>query len=157
MTIRAKHLRHPFRTLSAAKGLVATRLDMWRIADQGQRRFGGDARYDLQSVTEGFASRIDDVSDDTALLERICTAYTKAVKQQQFAPQTYRATEWWEQVRQRSLGPVMRALLAHDIDALRAMYRNFFRDPCSTGLIGVPYGMAKAYFGKTIKNAHRRF
>jgi putative sugar O-methyltransferase len=130
---------------------------MWRIADQGQHRFGGDARYDLQSVTDGFVSRIDDLSDDTALLERICAAYTKAVKQQQFVPQTYRATEWWEQVQQRSLGPVMRALLAHDIDALRGMYRNFFRDPCSTGLIGVPYGMSKAYFAKTIKDAHRRF
>ena len=51
----------------------------------------------------------------------------------------------------------MRALLTRDIDALRVMYRNFFRDPCSTGLIGVPYGMSKAYFAKTIRDVHRRF
>jgi putative sugar O-methyltransferase len=37
------------------------------------------------------------------------------------------------------------------------MYRNFFRDPCSTGLLGVPFGMSKAYFGGTIKDIHRRF
>jgi hypothetical protein len=37
------------------------------------------------------------------------------------------------------------------------MYRNFFRDPCSTGLIGVPYGMTDAYFCGTIKDVHRSF
>ena len=49
----------------------------------------------------------------------------------------------------------MNALLAGDLAALRAMYRNFFRDPCSTGLISVPYGMTGAYFGKKINNANR--
>lgn len=63
----------------------------------------------------------------------------------------------WEEIRQRSLQPVMDALLTRDIAALRAMYRNFFRNPCSTGLIGVPYGMTSAYFGPTIKDVHRRY
>jgi putative sugar O-methyltransferase len=51
----------------------------------------------------------------------------------------------------------MNALQERDLTALRAMYRNFFRDPYSTRLISVPYGMTRAYFGKTTKNVHRRY
>jgi putative sugar O-methyltransferase len=130
---------------------------MWKFAAHGERRFRGDARYDLQNVTKGFISRIDETGDDTGLLERICTAYIKAVEQQQLAPDAYKATDWWQQVRQRSLGPVTRALLTRDIAALRKMYRNFFREPCSSGLLGAPYGMSKAYFGGEIKDVYRRF
>jgi putative sugar O-methyltransferase len=155
--MKLKYLRHPVRTANAAKGMLAARLNMWRFAAHGARRFKGDARYDLQNVTDGFASRIDDSQNDGELLERICAAYIKATEQQQFAPETYRATEWWEQVRQRSLGPVTRALRTRDIEALRKMYRIFFRDPCSAGLLGVPYGMSNAYFGGTIKDVHRSF
>jgi putative sugar O-methyltransferase len=155
--VKLKHLRHPFRTASTAKSLFAARWSMWRFANHGARRFKDDTRYDLQNVTDGFRSRLDDSGGDDELLERICTAYIKAVKQQQFAPKLYKASEWWQQVRQGSLGPVTQALVTRDINALRAMYRNFFRDPCSTGLLGVPFGMSKAYFGGTIKDVHRRF
>jgi len=155
--VKLKYLRHPFQTANAAKAMLAARLSMWRFAAHGERRFKGDARYDLQHVTDGFISRIDETDDDTELLERICTAYIRAVNQQQFAPEAYNATDWWQEVRRRSLGPVTRALLTRDIDALRRMYRNFFRDPCSSGLLGAPYGMSKAYFGGKIKDLHRRF
>jgi hypothetical protein len=37
------------------------------------------------------------------------------------------------------------------------MYRDFFRDPCASGMVGVPYGMSRSYFGGTIRNIHRRF
>lgn len=155
--VKLKHLRHPFRTVSTAKSLFAARWSMWRFADHGARRFRGDPRYDLQNVTDGFRSRLDNSRGDDELLERICAAYVRAVKQQQFAPEIYKASEWWQQVRQGNLGPVAQALLARDINALRRMYRNFYRDPCSSGLLGVPFGMSKAYFGGTIKDFHRRF
>ena len=157
LMVKLKYLRHPFQTASAAKGMFAARLNMWKFAAHGERHFRGDARYDLQNVTNGFISRIDEASDDTELLERICTAYIGAVNQEQFAPEAYQATEWWQQMRQRGLGPVRQALLTRDIDALGRMYRNFFRDPCSSGLLGAPYGMSKAYFGGKIKDVHRRF
>jgi hypothetical protein len=144
MRLKLKHLRHPLRTADAVKALIAARLNMRRLAVRGERRFARDPRFCLQSVTDGFAPRIDR-SADTALLERICTAYIKAEDQQQFVPRAYKASKWWEQVRQATLGPVMHALLTRDIDALRRAYRNFFRDPCSTGLIGVPYGMSRPY------------
>jgi hypothetical protein len=155
--LKLKYLRHPLRTANTAKDLVAARLEMRRIAAQGERRFREDPHYNLAAVTDGFVSRLDYKSDDTALLKRICAAYIKTVEQQKFSPRTYEATTWWEEMRQRSLRPVMHALRSYDINALRAMYRNFFRDPCSTGLIAVPYGMTSAYFGKTIKDVHRRF
>jgi hypothetical protein len=155
--VKLKYLRHPIRTSSAAKDLFAARLSMWRFAAYGERRFRGDARYNLQNVTDGFTSRIDDSGDDTELLERICTAYIRTVKQQQSAAETYDATEWWQQVRQRSLAPVIQALLTRDVVSLRRMYRNFFRDPCSTGLLTAPYGMSKAFFRKNIKDIHRQF
>jgi putative sugar O-methyltransferase len=155
--VKLKHLRHPFRTVSTAKNLFAARWSMWRFADHGARRFRGDPRYDLQNVTDGFRSRLDNSGGDDELLERICAAYIKAVEKQQFAHEIYKASEWWQQVRQRSLGPVSRALLTRDISTLRRMYRNFFRDPCSSGLLGVPFGMSEAYFGGTIKDFHRRF
>jgi hypothetical protein len=154
--IKMKHLRHPLRTANAVRGRVAAYLDRKRFVDRGERRFRGDARYNLRNVTNGFVSRIDDASDDTALLERICAAYIKAVEQQPFAAEIYQSTEWWKEIRERSLGPVMRALQTCDVGALNRMYRNFFRDPCSTGLVGMPYGMSRAYSGGVAKDLHRR-
>jgi putative sugar O-methyltransferase len=154
MRPKLKHFRHPLQTVNAAKALVAERANMARFLDRGERHFGADPRYDLESVTAGFATRQDNQNIDAAVLERICSAYIAAVKQQPSAPHTYRASGWWEQVRQGSLGPVMHALLNRDIAALRRMYVNFFRDACSTGLIGVPYGVSRASF--SITNAQRR-
>jgi hypothetical protein len=155
--VKLKYLRHPLRTTIAAGALFATRRSMWKFASNGQSRFRDDARYNLQNVTDGFVSRIDDSGEDAELLERICSAYIRAVKQQQFVPDAYRATEWWQQVRQQSLAPVLRALLKRDVEALGRMYRNFFRDPCSTGLLAAPYGMSKAYFGGNIRDIYRHF
>ena len=155
--VKIKHLRHPFQTATAAKALLSARFNMWRFAAHGERRFRGDARFDLQNVTEGFKSRLDDSRDDGEILDRICEAYIKAEQREQSVPETYKATEQWRQVRQRSLRPVIDALLKRDIVGLRRMYRNFFRDPCSSGLLGAPNGMSKAYFGGAIKDMYRRF
>ena len=155
MRLRLQHFRHPVRTANRAKALVEERLNTLRFADRGERHFASDARYDLQSVREGFAARIDDHSLDTALLDRICTSYIKAAKREQLVPAAYKATVWWERQRRR-LQPVIQALMARDTAALRRMYQNFFRDPCSTGLI-IPPKMAKHYFGNTLTGSfHRR-
>jgi hypothetical protein len=37
------------------------------------------------------------------------------------------------------------------------MYRNFFRDASSAGLIGVPYNLTKAYFDEQMRDIHRRY
>jgi hypothetical protein len=160
MKLKLKHFRHPLKTANIAKARIAARWHAWKFADRGARHFASDPRYDLRSVVEGFASRInvdidDDVSADAALLERICTSYNAAAKRQHFAPQTYRPTDWWEQQRKWSLPPVIQALATHDVTALGRMYRNFYRDPCSAGLI-VPQDLSKNYFGGEVKDFHRR-
>jgi putative sugar O-methyltransferase len=37
------------------------------------------------------------------------------------------------------------------------MYRNFFRDPCSGGILGAPGGLAEAYFSGRIRDVYRHF
>src|SRR5438093_13059654 len=59
------------------KGVDGRTLESSRVCSRGERHFAGDRRYDLQSVLDGFASRIDDSDGDQALLERICAAYQK--------------------------------------------------------------------------------
>ena len=157
MKPRIKHLRHPLRTAVAARDLLALYLKIKSLGDRSHRHYRGDARYDLMSVSNGFTSRLEDSSGDDEVLERICAAYIGAAQRERFAPEVYQASAWWRQVRLASLGPVTRALVSRDITSLRRMYRNFFRDASSTGLIGVPYSLTKAYFDKRIKDIHRRF
>lgn len=155
--LKLKHLRHPVRTVRAAKDLAVGHWNMKRLASRGEQRFGNDARYNLQNVVNGFAFRMDVSSDDTALLERICAAYNKAVKQLPTVKQAFHETKWWQSMRRASLAPVQRALAAGDINTLRRMYQNFFRDPCSSGLVGVPLQMTKAYRGEPVKGVYQCF
>jgi putative sugar O-methyltransferase len=155
--LKLKHLRHPLWTAGVAKDVIAAYWNMKKLASRGERRFKNDARFNLQHVRNGFANRIDGAGDDTALLERICTAYIKATEQQSFCKPAYQATNWWKSVRKASLGPVRRALASRDIKALRAMYQNFFRDSCSAGLVGVPFRMSQAYNGKTVNESYERY
>jgi len=153
---KLKHLRHPLRTLKVARSMVTSRFEMRAFAAQGDRQFEGDPRYRVQYVTAGFASRRISDADDVALLDRICAAYNATVEHPEFSQATYRATDWWQQIRDRSLGPVRQALRMRDTTALHRMYCNFFRDPCCTGLTAVPYGMIDVYFGGKMTDLHRR-
>jgi hypothetical protein len=155
--MKARYLRNPIRTVKTANALVKARLNMRSLASNGRREYREDPRYDLQNVTNGFASRLNTRDDDSELLERICAAYIKAVEHPAGASKMYRATDWWQDIRQRSLRPTIQALTSRDIPTLQKMYQNFFRDSCSTGLVNVPYGMSKAYFGGAIKDVHRHF
>ena len=154
---KIKHLRHPLRTAAAARNLLSLYLGIRSFGDRGERRYSGDSRYDLMNVSKGFASRVEESPADWNILERICTAYIRAVRREQFEPEVYKASTWWRQIRLASLGPVMQALHSRDIASLSRMYSNFYRDPCSMGLIGVPCGMTKAYFGREIRDTHRRY
>src|ERR1700722_8758041 len=112
---KIKHLLHPLRALRVAMRLVAARWEMHSIARKGDHSFAGDSRYHLQNVSDGFAQWFQPPSDDTALLERICAAYIVASAREDSISGTYQATAWWDEVRKRSLGPVIRALQTRDI------------------------------------------
>lgn len=153
--LKIKHLAHPLRTAQSANLRLRAHFQLRRFAAQSDARFRDDPRYKLHHVTNGFASRIDDSSNDTEILRRICTAYTRTVADQRLQL-WYEPTEWWKEIRRSSLGEVMRALECGDTDALHRMYRNFFRDACVAGLVGVPFGMWTAYFHHRMKDFHRR-
>lgn len=152
-----RSLRHPMQVARSAKSKLTAHIRMRTFAYHGRRRFHGDARYDLNNVTDGFISRIDDGVDDTEILERICAAYNKAAEREESAPDWYRPCERWQQVRLRHLGPVITALRTTDIRSLRNMYRNFYRDACSAGILGAPNGNPKAYFASRIEDPYRHF
>src|SRR5579862_2268532 len=141
MHLKIKHLRHPLRTAALARRVAATYFEIYRFGIRSRRHFKGDARFDLENVSKGFVSRLGETKGDAELLERICTAYNRAVLWEESAPAAYRATGWWQQVRRDGLAPVIEALRTHNIDALSRMYADFFRNTCSTGLIGQPFGM----------------
>jgi hypothetical protein len=154
---KLKHLRRPFRTAAAVRDLVARYCKIAERGDSYRRQYRGDARYDLNAVSKGFAARFADSNGDEKLLERICASYHCAFQRGRSASKVYSASPWWQQVRHSDLGPVLRALENSEIETLSRMYRNFFRDSCSTGLMGLPFGMSNAYFGGRIKDIHRRF
>ena len=79
---KLNHLRHPLRTLNTAKRMVAMHFEMRAFAARAERQFADDLRYNLQNVTAGFAGRVDNDADDTALLKRICAAYQATIHHQ---------------------------------------------------------------------------
>jgi hypothetical protein len=155
--LKLKHLRRPFRTLGVARDLFVAHLSMKVLGPRGVAHFRDDARYDLQNVADGLRPRRDQTGDDTALLERISNAYVRAAEAEALVKPVYRPTAWWKEVRRDGLVPVRRALAARDIAGLERMYGNFFRDPCSTGLVGAPYKMNKAHLGQTADDSACRF
>lgn len=151
------NIRHPRQSARKAKSWFTAHLHMWRFGNHGRRRFQNDSRYKLQNVTEGFADHIDEGSDDTLLLDRICAAFNKAEERGRSMPGPYLPSQPLQSLRQGRLGPSIRALREHDTAALGKMYRNFYRDPCSAGLMGAPAGMPQAYFSGHIKDIYRHF
>jgi len=152
---KLKHLRHPIRAAGAVRSLIVMHQGMKQLAAHGEQRFKDDPRFDLRYVREGFVPHYDDAADDTTILERICRAYSKATDQQRLAKPAYGATSWWHEMG-RGRNPAERALAAGDVRSLGTMYRNFFRDSCSAGLIGVPLHSLKLFPVKAIDDLYRR-
>lgn len=140
-----------------AKAWARAHLDMWSFGRRGRRHFRGDARYDLRNVTEGFCSRIDDHVDDAPLIDRICAAFQKAKHRGAGAPAAFSDTLSWRGLREGPLRPFSLALDTGNIPALQTMLRNFYRNPCSSGLLAPPHGMARAWFQGSIRDIYRRY
>jgi hypothetical protein len=136
-SLRLKHFLRPARSLRVIGQRLAQRSEVRRLIQVGRQRFEKDPRYHVQYVEEGFEPRPSNAGDDAVLLQRICNAYTKAMERQRSVSEKFQANQWWRLVQGANLGTVMRALSLHDVDSLRAMYGNFFRDPCGAGLVGL--------------------
>src|SRR5689334_15820574 len=126
------------RRFSALRKRLTRHAEISRIIRRGRQRFSADGRFNLDLAEQGLAPRLADTDDDTVLLLRICQAWSKAMERQPSVSEAFQPHRWWKGIQQKSLGTVTRALAARDLDSLRKMYRNFFRDPCSAGVTGLP-------------------
>ena len=158
--IRAHHILRPWQTMATAKSLAVAHLRTRQFARRSDRVFADNPRYCLECVTDGFQDRLDEGVGpdlDSEVIERIIAAYARAAEIETRTDPKYRSTAWWDSLRRNSLAPVLAALSSRNVDSLRNMYRNFYRDACSTGLIHVPYGRKTEYFGARIGDLHRRY
>jgi len=112
------------------------------------RKYRLDANYIANlDITKCFEDRVDSSRNDDVLLKRISSAYKKASHDQYSYPEIFRPSNEWLPIYKHFLKEVMQALEECNVDELDKIYRNFWREPCSTGLVGLPVDMSKSYFG----------
>jgi len=119
-------------------------------------KFKTDKNYDFKSVEDGFKNRFEENQDDTIIINRICEAYNKVKVVQKNQPIVYKPSNEWLPIYEKNLKEVIDALSSNDIVKLGSIYRNFWRDPCSTGLVGLSVDLTKHYFGKIITRRHKK-
>jgi hypothetical protein len=150
-------LWNPPRLYRAIKRRVVQRRTVDEAISTGKRRFGNDPNFRPDLVPDFFVSRLVDPPDDALILKRIIAAYKKAKITQKSSGETFNVSNEWLPIYERQLGPVMKALLSENVTELQRMYRNFFRDPCSTGLIGLPINIPNLFSGGAIKLKFREY
>lgn len=110
-------------------------------------KFSHDELFDMSKFDVYFANHQDDV-DDTSILERICVSYQKSKNDQSAAKDHYQVSNEWLPIYRKYYGPVMAALSNSDIKGLRDIYKNFWRNSSSAGLIGLSFDM-QSFFDNT--------
>jgi len=124
---------------------------------RGRKLTGTDVNFRPELVPTFFVPRVSEGRDDRVILERIIRAYKKAKEDQKNAGEAFNVSNEWSAIYERNLGPVMRALHSGDVASLERMYQNFFRDPCSTGLVGLPVKIPNLFSGGHIKRRFREY
>lgn len=109
-----------------------------------------DSNYNLGEVDKCFIDRRGGQVEDTEILNRIIKSYNLAKAAQEEAGSSFRPSNEWLPIYEMHLGEVISVLKNKDIVRLRNIYNNFFRDPCSHGLHGLPRDMKKYYFSNNI-------
>jgi putative sugar O-methyltransferase len=104
------------------------------------REFKNDGNNKLSMVVEGLRNRSNSQINDSDLLSRISDAYNRAKTAQSGAADCFQVSNEWVPIYEKPLQEVMQALKTKDIKALHRIYGNFYRDSCSTGLVGLPGG-----------------
>lgn len=130
---------------------------MIQAIEAGKRRFACHPDFRPDLVPSYFLPRNGGGNDDTAIIKRIITAYQKAKARQPSTGAAFNVSNEWLFIYERDLGPVMKALADGDVERVQKMYRNFFRDPCSTGLAGLPIEIPNLFGGGPIKQKYREY
>ena len=105
----------------------------------------------LLSIENAFSDR--SAPANLRVVERVMRAYTLAKEAQKGKEPAYQVGNEWTPIYERYMGDVMGKLARQDIAGVAAVYANFFRDPCSVGLHGVPVDMLSTYFAGNITDA----
>jgi len=150
-------LWNPRRLYRAIKRRVAQRRTFNEAISKGKRRFGNDPNFRPDLVPDYLVPRLVDCPDDVLILKRIIAAYKKAKITQKSAGEAFNVSNEWLPIYEWRLGPVMKALLSENVTELQRMYQNFFRDPCSTGLVGFPINIPNLFSGGAIKQKFREY
>ncbi len=150
-------LWNPRKLYAAIKRRVVQRRTVIQAVSRGRRRFASDPNFRPDLVPDFFAPRLADGPEDLTILKRIIAAYKKAKFTQKSAGEAFNVSNEWLPIYQRKLGPVMNALLTENVGELQRMYQNFFRDPCSTGLAGLPIDIPNLFSGGAIKRKFREY
>lgn len=116
-----------------------------------------DKNNDFNQVDKCFESRKNDIYADPDKISRIVSAYQKAIAVQAVSEECFQVGNEWLPIYEKSMGSVMSALKAGDINALQGIYDNFMRHPSSTGLHGMPVDMEKCYFSGNISLKHKKW
>lgn len=134
---------------------IALEMDLQKLMRERTLELRDDPNYRLELVVQGFRDRPQEDIDDSAALERIVRSYNKAKTAQKDAPEAYQVSNEWLPIYNRNLGKVMKALSEGNLTELAGIYRNFFRDPCSAGLVGLSINMKKRYLNGEIKKRYQ--
>jgi hypothetical protein len=147
----------PRRLAAVIQYRISERRKVTRAIQAGQKRFADDPDFRPDLVPSYFLPRNGDDQDDSAILKRIIAAYQKAKQRQAAMGAVFNVSNEWLPIYEHNLGPVMKALSEGDVERLQKMYRNFFRDPCSTGLAGFPFEIPNLFGGGAIKPRYRAY
>src|ERR1017187_9438544 len=127
------------------KGRLVKEMNRSILFRRMRHEFCHDPNYRLDLVAQGFLDHSEENIDDSTILERVVSSYSKAKAAQQNAAPNYQVSNEWLPIYNDQLRGVIAALKERNLDELGTMYRNLFRDPCSAGLAGLPVNMKKIY------------
>lgn len=137
-------------TTTRLKNAIWRRMRMAAFQANAFKRYvelRGDSNYNLALLEKGFKPQVVDSSDDTVILTRICNSYNKSKQVQKTENPVYSPSNEWVPIYEKPYREVMQALSSGDIEKLSVIYRNFWRNSTSAGLIGFPVdSMEKSYF-----------
>jgi putative sugar O-methyltransferase len=124
------------------------------------KEYKSDINYIANSdISKCFEDRIITSNNDTLLLKRISTAYKKASHDLHSYSKIFHPSNEWLPIYKNNYKEITQALEDGNVDRIDEIYRNFWRESCSLGLVGLPIDMNKTYFKKNeaIKSIHKHF
>lgn len=114
-----------------------------------------DPYFNPDLVQAGFANRKSQVSDKV-IFERIIKSYNQAKAVQLSEPGMYQVGNEWLPIYQSYMSDIMTALSTGSVEKVSTIYNNFFREPCSVGLHGLPVDMFQHFFVEQIDQLHKK-